>query len=42
MPRALEAAARERPDAMLVYPDPIAFLEIQRIADFALKPTAML
>jgi putative ABC transport system substrate-binding protein len=37
MPRALEVVAKERPDALFVYPDPIAFLESKRIAEFALK-----
>jgi ABC-type uncharacterized transport system substrate-binding protein len=34
---ALEAAAKERPDALFVYPDPFAFMEAQQIANFALK-----
>ena len=34
---ALEAAAKQRPDALLVYPSPFAFLEAEQIADFALK-----
>jgi putative ABC transport system substrate-binding protein len=37
MPRALDAVAKERPDALFVYPDPIAIMEGQRIADFALR-----
>jgi putative ABC transport system substrate-binding protein len=37
MPRALEVVAKERPDALFVYPDPIAFMEMQRIAEFALR-----
>ena len=37
MPRALDVVAKERPDALFVYPDPIAFMESQRIAEFALK-----
>jgi len=37
MPRALDAVAKERPDALFVYPDPIAVMEAQRIADFALR-----
>jgi putative ABC transport system substrate-binding protein len=34
---ALSAAAKERPDALFVYPDPILFQERQQIADFALS-----
>jgi putative tryptophan/tyrosine transport system substrate-binding protein len=34
---ALEAAAKERPDALFVYPSPFAFMEKKQIADFALK-----
>jgi putative ABC transport system substrate-binding protein len=37
MPRALDVVAKERPDALFVYPDPIAFMESQRIAEFALR-----
>ena len=37
VPRALDAVAQERPDALFVYPDPIAFMEMQRIVDFALR-----
>jgi len=37
VPRALEAVAKERPDALFVYPDPIAVAERERIAEFALK-----
>ena len=37
LPRALEVVAKERPDALFVYPDPISFMEGQRIAEFALK-----
>jgi putative tryptophan/tyrosine transport system substrate-binding protein len=37
VPRSLEAVARERPDALFVYPDPIAIMESRRIAQFALK-----
>ena len=36
-PCALDAVAQERPDALFVYPDPIAFMEMQRIVDFALR-----
>jgi putative tryptophan/tyrosine transport system substrate-binding protein len=35
--RALEAVAKERPDALFVYPDPFAFMEAEQIAKFALK-----
>ena len=31
------AVAKERPDALFVYPDPIAFMEIQRIVDFTIR-----
>jgi putative ABC transport system substrate-binding protein len=37
VPRALGVVAKERPDALFVYPDPIAFLEMERITEFALK-----
>jgi putative ABC transport system substrate-binding protein len=37
MPRALSAAAKERPEALFVYPDPIAIMESEQIAQFALK-----
>ena len=37
MPRALEMSAKERPDALFVYPDPIAFIESRRITTFALE-----
>ena len=37
MPGALDAVAKERPDAVLVYPDPISLAERRQIADFALK-----
>ena len=37
MPRALDAVAKERPDAIFVYPDPISLTERRQIAEFALK-----
>ena len=37
VPRALDTVAKDRPDALFVYPDPIAFAERKRIAEFALK-----
>ena len=37
MPNALDAVAKERPDALFVYPDPIQLMEDERIAQFALK-----
>jgi putative ABC transport system substrate-binding protein len=37
VPRSLEEVAKERPDALFVYPDPISIMESQRIAQFALK-----
>jgi putative ABC transport system substrate-binding protein len=37
IPRSLDAVAKERPDALFVYPDPIAIMESHRIAQFALK-----
>jgi putative ABC transport system substrate-binding protein len=37
IPNALEAAAKERPDALYIYPDPISNAERKQIADFALK-----
>jgi len=37
MPAALAAVARERPDAIFVYPDPISGLERRQIAEFAVK-----
>jgi ABC-type uncharacterized transport system substrate-binding protein len=37
VPLALETVATERPDALFVYPDPIAFTERARIAEFALR-----
>jgi putative tryptophan/tyrosine transport system substrate-binding protein len=35
--RSLEEVAKERPDALFVYPDPISIMESHRIAQFALK-----
>ena len=37
LPRALEIVAKERPDALFVYPDPFTLMERERIAEFALK-----
>jgi putative ABC transport system substrate-binding protein len=37
MAGALDAVAKERPDALFVYPDPISILERRQIAEFALK-----
>jgi len=37
MPKALDAVAKERPDALFIYPDPIQLMEDKRIAQFALK-----
>jgi putative ABC transport system substrate-binding protein len=37
IPRGLEEIAKERPDPLFVYPDPISIMESQRIAQFALK-----
>ena len=37
MPGSLDAVARERPDAVFVYPDPISGLERRQIAEWALK-----
>ena len=37
MPGALDAIAKERPDAIFVYPDPISLQQRQQIAEFALK-----
>jgi putative ABC transport system substrate-binding protein len=37
LPRALDTVAKERPDALFIYPDPITFMERARIAEFALK-----
>jgi putative ABC transport system substrate-binding protein len=37
MAGALDAVAKERPDALFVYPDPISLLERRQIAEFALK-----
>jgi len=37
MPRALDAVAKERPDAVFVYPDPISNRLRAQIAEFALK-----
>jgi putative ABC transport system substrate-binding protein len=37
MAGALDAVAKERPDALFVYPDPISVLERRQIAEFALK-----
>ena len=36
LPRALEMVAKERPDALFVYPDPFTLMERERIAEFAL------
>ena len=33
----VDAVAKERPDALFVYPDPIQLMEDERIAQFALK-----
>ena len=35
--KALDAARKERPDALFVYPDPIAIMESEQIAQYALK-----
>ena len=37
MPRALDVVAKERPDALFVYPDPIAQMEAKTIAEYALR-----
>lgn len=37
IPNALDAVAKERPDALYIYPDPIANAERRQIAEFALK-----
>jgi putative ABC transport system substrate-binding protein len=37
VPAALDAVAKERPDALFVYPDPITMMERERIAKFALR-----
>jgi putative ABC transport system substrate-binding protein len=37
IPGALETVAKERPDALFVYPDPLTIMEAQQIADFAIK-----
>jgi putative tryptophan/tyrosine transport system substrate-binding protein len=37
LPRALEMVAKERPDALFVYPDPFTLMERERIAEFALR-----
>jgi putative tryptophan/tyrosine transport system substrate-binding protein len=37
MPGALDAVAKERPDAVFVYPDVISFLERKQIGEFVLK-----
>jgi putative tryptophan/tyrosine transport system substrate-binding protein len=37
LPHALEMVAKERPDALFVYPDPITLMERERIAEFALR-----
>jgi ABC-type uncharacterized transport system substrate-binding protein len=37
MPGALDAVAKERPDAVFVYPDPISFMERKQIGEFMLK-----
>jgi putative tryptophan/tyrosine transport system substrate-binding protein len=37
LPRALDTVAKERPDALFVYPDPITIMERARIGQFALK-----
>ncbi len=37
IPNALAAVAKERPDALFIYPDPIGFAERRQIADFALR-----
>jgi putative ABC transport system substrate-binding protein len=37
LPRALEMVAKERPDALFVFPDPITLMERKRIAEFALR-----
>jgi ABC-type uncharacterized transport system substrate-binding protein len=37
LPLALDAVAKERPDALFVYPDPITLMERARIGEFTLK-----
>jgi ABC-type uncharacterized transport system substrate-binding protein len=37
MPGALDAVAKERPDAVFVYPDVISFMESKQIGEFFLK-----
>jgi putative ABC transport system substrate-binding protein len=37
IPNALAAVAKERPDALFIYPDPIGYAERRQIADFALR-----
>jgi putative tryptophan/tyrosine transport system substrate-binding protein len=37
LPRALAIAAKERPDALFIYPDPVSWIEMARIAEFALR-----
>jgi putative tryptophan/tyrosine transport system substrate-binding protein len=37
IPNALAAVAKESPDALFIYPDPIGFAERRQIADFALR-----
>jgi putative ABC transport system substrate-binding protein len=37
VPGALEAVAKERPDALFVFPDSIALVERKQIAEFALR-----
>jgi putative ABC transport system substrate-binding protein len=37
LPSALDTVAKERPDALFVYPDPITIMERARIGQFALK-----
>jgi putative tryptophan/tyrosine transport system substrate-binding protein len=37
LPKSLDAVAKERPDALFVYPDPLSIMESRRIAQFALK-----
>jgi putative ABC transport system substrate-binding protein len=37
LPRALATVAKERPDALFVYPDPFTIMERERVAEFALR-----